>query len=290
MNIIGTGRAKKKISRILGNYQKKKFDAFIYSNKGYVYFEKGIKNIAVEIELVTFVNSASFPDLILSCITFMKVVGIPRKWTLYIDDELNKQQKAILSKLSFVYISSWDIAVSESDKMKFTKKWQLRKFAAYAGHVMNGTTIYLDSDVLFYPLFKKYVDLFKINNWYLPEPPEANNINDDLFDFFNLKKQMFIVNAGFFVLNIPPDWKKGFDYLDFCYQRDEDHYFLDQSALNILYYHDQHAKVLDPRVFHVSANDHFMISALETNAFAIRHYVGLIRHKMWQLGWKIFFK
>jgi hypothetical protein len=286
----GTGRVKKKISRLLGNNQKKKFEKFIYSNTAPGYFEQRGADKAVNIELVSFVNAASFPDLALSMLSFLNAAGRPKKWTLYVDDEFSQYQKNIISKLSFAELRKWDETLNEADKRRFSKRWQLRKFAAYAGHRLNGTTIFLDSDVLFYPLFSNYLDSFESGNWYLPEPPEANNIDDDLIKHFDFKRQMYIVNAGFFIFNTTPDWHRGFEYLDFCSQTEKEHYFLDQSALNIMYHHDLNARILDPRVFHATADDHFMLRALNTSGFAIRHYVGLIRHKMWQLGWKGLFK
>lgn len=290
MHILGVGRVKKKISLFLGDFQKKQFKKYVNSNT----FIDTISNLkikkSIDIELVTFVNSAGFFDLILSILSFINAAGFPKKWTLYVDDELTIVQKAILEKLPFVGIRRWYDGFSNPDKNRHLQKWQLRKFFAYGHHQLNGTTIFIDSDVLFYPLFNQYIADFTDCNWYLPEPPEANNIDSDLDGFFNFRKLMYTVNAGFFIINNTPDWSLGFQYLEYCIKNEKSHYFLDQSALNLMFYHDANARVLDPRVFHASAGDHFWISALNTKKFAIRHYVGLIRHKMWQLGWRKYLK
>ncbi len=286
MPLSGEGRIKNKLSLFLGELRKKEFIKFIYSNKFSNYPDKFISRGSVDIELVTFVNSASFPDMMLSILSFMNFAGLPRKWTLYTDDDFSSEQVNILSKWSFIKFENWDAKINEEDKKKYFKKWQLRKFAAYAAHELNGSTIYADSDIIFYSLFNKYVADFNRYNWYLPEPAEANNIDHDLEKTFNFKKIMYTVNAGFFIINTPPNWSLGLEYLDFCSASNVDNYFLDQSALNLMFYHDQYAKILDPRVFHASANDQFWFSGLKTGEFAIRHYVGLIRHKMWQLGWR----
>lgn len=286
MKIIGIGRVKKKISQAIGAYKKSRFNRTIYKNPCNNLFSKYVQSDNVEIELVTFVNSASFSDLVLTILSFMNEVGKPRKWTLYTDDMFTQQQKILLDKLPFIFLQPWDVSLHDENKSKYSKKWQLRKFSAYAFHSINGTTLFIDSDVLFYPLFRKYMTVFKEGNWYLPEPPEANNIDLELTESFEFKKEMYLVNAGFFIINESPDWIKGFEYLDYCCERNKEHYFLDQTALNLIYYIDKNANILDPRVFHASANDHFQITALATDQFAIRHYVGLIRHKMWQLGWK----
>ncbi len=290
MKIKGLGRVKKTVSLFLGNSQKKQFEKYVYSKAFLDSIPKLTNTKATEIELVAFVNAASFPDLLLSMLSFINAVGMPRKWTLYADDVFTQEQKVIFDKLPFVVIKRWSDEVAKEEQSKYSKKWQLRKFAAFASHRVNGTTIYIDSDVLFYPLFNQYLNEFKSHNWYLPEPNEANNIDPELGVLFDFKKEMYTVNAGFLIANTPLDWRKGLAYIDYCIKTEKDHYFLDQSAMNLMYYHDKQARVLDPRVFHISANDHFRISALATEQFAIRHYVGLIRHKMWQLGWRQYVK
>lgn len=290
MYLRGSGRLKLFASIILGRNKKNQFIKFIYSDN----FVNKIKNISSDsvnnFELVTYCNSTSFPDLILSIVSFIKFVGIPRKWTIYTDDKFSDLQLHIFSSFMFLKVLTWNHLLSEKISNQYSHKWQLRKFAAYGAHEQNGTTIYLDSDILFYSNFKKYIDDFNKYNWYLPEPTEAENIDLDLLIKFNFKKIMYTVNAGFFILNDTPDWILGFKYLDTCNFNASNNYFLDQSALNLMFSQDKNAKILDPRIFHASADDHFWFSSLNPDLFAIRHYVGLIRHKMWQLGWKHLFK
>ena len=290
MHIRGSGRLKLFVSIILSLNKKKDFIKFIHSDN----FARKVKNLhsnsVNNFELVTYANSSSFPDLILSIVSFIKFVGIPKKWTIYTDDKFSEVQMHVFSSFIFLNVLSWNHVLSENISNQYSHKWQLRKFASYAAHEKKGTTIYLDSDIIFYPNFKKYVNDFNNYNWYLPEPAESYNIDLNLENNFNFKKLMYTVNAGFFILNGTPDWILGFKYLDSSIVNSSNDYFLDQSALNLMFCEDENAKVLDPRIFHVSADDHFWVSSLNPGEFAIRHYVGLIRHKMWQLGWKHIFK
>jgi hypothetical protein len=288
MNIKGVGRAKKSISVILGRMQKKRFEKFISSGA----YANGIKKLqvnSIEISLVTYSNSLNFTDFLLSIISFLKAAGKPLKWTLYTDDLFSNEQFAILSEIEFISLKHWDADIDENLRSQYGKKWQLRKFIAFANYSFHGTTIYLDSDVIFYPTFMQYFQAIKVGNWYLPEPSEANNIDDDLEHLFDYRKVMYTVNSGFLIANKIPDWGKGMEYIQYCSDTNRNHYFLDQTAFNLMFYHDTQPMILDPRVFHISTNDHFKIFALPINDFAIRHYVGLIRHKMWQLGWRSFF-
>jgi hypothetical protein len=289
MRIKGSGRLKKSISKYLGRTEKNSFIQFIYSAAINETLEKKCSRTSSDIELVTFVNADSFPDLMLSVFSFTNAAGAPAKWTLYLDGDLTENQHNILSKLNFISISGWDKYLDEAQSKKYGWKWQLKKFAAYAMHPASVTTVFLDSDIIFYPLFAEYINCFKTQNWYLPEPAEGLNIDKSLIELYSFKKTMYLVNAGFLVLNHPLKWDLGFEYIDSCSQEQLSlQYFTDQSALNLMFYNDTHANILDPRVFHASANDHFNIDSLSTHTLALRHYVGLIRHKMWQNGWKQF--
>jgi hypothetical protein len=244
----------------------------------------------LNVELVTFVNNASFYDLLISILSFLKNCGIPKKWTLLIDDEFTSSNKLILEQCSFLEIRRWDSFSDKITSLNYESKWQLRKYFAYSSYPIVRSTIFIDSDVIFYSLFKKYFEVLQCKNWYLPEPPECNNYDINAIYEEGSIGNMYSVNAGFLIINNPINWKIGFKYIDKYIINNSDSYFIDQTALNLIYLLDSNAQILDPRVFHASANDHFTISALNTSEFALRHYVGLIRHKMWQLGWKQFIK
>ena len=73
MGIIGTGRVKKKISRSLGIYQKRKFEQYIYSEKAIKYIFQVKDKKEYNVELVSFVNSANISDLLLSLFSFLNI-------------------------------------------------------------------------------------------------------------------------------------------------------------------------------------------------------------------------
>lgn len=289
MNIPGTGRINKKLSNYLGNQQKSGFEKYIHSQSFNNYVEK--KNTTakkVDIELVTFTESKSFPDLILSILSFISMAGLPVKWTIYADDEFTTAQQNIFSQFNFLVCKNWFINISEQERKKYSDKWQFRKFKSFSTHPLNGTTIFLDSDVVFYQQFNKYKEHVKEANWYLPEPTDAYSIDPRITERKDYRLGMYIINSGFMVLNETPPWEFGMAYLDECWTDDSVTHFSEQSAINIVFANDLNGKVLEPRIFHVSTVDHFKLSFVNTAHIAIRHYVGPIRYKMWQSGWKQF--
>ena len=289
MQIPGVGRVSKKVSLTLGDLKKKEFNKYIHTHRFKINLTKKLEtNKIANFELVTFTNSANFLDFLLSILSFIDANGLPKKWTVYADDEFSPFQKSILATFNFLIFKNWFENVSENNVKLYGGKWQFRKYLSFSSHIFTTTTIFLDSDILFYPLFDIYKDYIVEGNWYLPDPVEAFSIDEEIIGRDNYKRNMYIINSGFIVLNNIPPWNVGMQYLTECLQNDYVTHFTEQSAINIMYLNDANAKVLEPRVFHVSTKDHFTIGFLKTNNLAMRHYVGLIRHKMWQAGWKQF--
>jgi len=209
MRIVGIGRFNKYISKLLGSINKQKFEKFISSSN--LKLPINNSNEFVDISLVTFVNSNNFTDLLLCIISFLNSVGIPKLWTLYLDDDLTERQIDLIKNFSFVKKSTWNQFVSKDISIRYSQKWQLKKFAAFSSHVIMGTTIFTDSDVIFYPNFCNFLDAFKSKNWYLPEPPECFNYDTSVQGKYKFKKIMYSVNAGFFILNSNLKWNLGYD-------------------------------------------------------------------------------
>ena len=289
MRIPGIGRINKKLSSYFGNSSKSKFEKFIRTKDFGDELKKKLRSkVPVNLDLVTFADSKSFPDLLLSMLSFISSVGLPAKWTIYMDDEFSAEQKNIFDAFEFIVCKYWFENVPDQDRGRYNSRWQYRKYLSFSTHAITKTTVFLDSDVLFYEAFNKYKEYVKESNWYLPEPIVAFSIDDEIIGRNEYKPNMFIVNAGFMIINQMPPWDLGLQYLDECFSNNSKRYFIDQSALNIVYANDSSAKILDPRVFHISTVDHFKLGFLKTNDLAIRHYVGLIRFKMWQSGWRKF--
>lgn len=288
MRIAGLGRVNKFISKQIGKNNKNEFKNYISSND--VKLNLHSKKEFIDISLVTFVNSNNITDLLLCIISFLDSIGEPKVWTLYLDDNLTAQQISLIKQFGFVQYFKWNHFVSQDKSDDYSQKWQLRKFIAFSSHLIHGTTIFTDSDIIYYPKFYDYLPAFKTKNWYLAEPPECCNYDSSLGEDFRFEKLMYSVNAGFVIVNTELNWDLGFDYLNQAKKLKSESYFLDQTALNLIFSKDFEAMILDPRIFHASANDHFSLKPLDIRDFAIRHYVGLVRHKMWQLGWRKYFK
>jgi hypothetical protein len=69
-------------------------------------------------------------------------------------------------------------------------------------------------------------------------------------------------------------------------EHSELHYWSDQTAVHILAQREQY-KVMPADHFVVDGKDSFkLLHAFDYNKIALRHFVGPVRHKMWQYPWK----
>lgn len=279
MRIPGYGRFAKRVSKQIAHKNKEQFINNIHSIFSRLNFEEANK---INIELMSFSGFGGFWDQIFSMMSWVKNVGVPKRWIIYSDKCHSEEQKSIFSKFPFVTYSDWDVNYENdlgSDTSNFS--WQIKKFISFSKHFYQGTTIFSDSDILFYPSFKNYLPIIKQGNWFLPEPSEAHVIKSANEE----KKAMYNFNAGFFILEKQLDFSPAISYL--YSEAAWDDYFSDQEALNIIIHNLDHVDILDPRVFYLTVNDHFKIShASNYENIAMRHFVGPVRQKMWQRDWK----
>jgi hypothetical protein len=287
MRMPGQGRLIKKLSSTMAGLNKKAFVKFIQSKSFHTVLRNKLSSQEkIDIELVTYAGSSGFHDFLLSVLSFISNVGIPTKWTLYADNEFSPNDKAILQSIPFLSIQDWYVHLQASNTILDRDKWQCRKFLSFSNHPVLRTTILLDSDIVFYPFFLKCYHHLHKHNWYLPEPVDAYSVDAAFIEDEHFLSDMYIINSGFIVLNDTPNWEIGKLYLERRCKNNAVTHFSEQTAINLIYRHDLAARILEPRLFHLSTIDHFTFKSIDTTNLAMRHFVGPIRHKMWQAGWK----
>jgi hypothetical protein len=223
----------------------------------------------VEVSLVSFSGKGGLLDQILSISSFINSVGIPIKWSIYSDGSHNADEISLLKTWEFVKI----------EVLNKNVKWQLNKFHAFSNYLVDSTTLFLDSDILFFKPFKEYLPYFKNSNWILPENKYAQSLDDGYLNFSF--QYLTSINRGFFILNKNIDWSSGKSYLEEKKNKNNISHFTEQTAINIIFEKESNMKILDPRYFLLTTSDHFKIVLDESSKIAMRHYVGLIRHKMY---------
>lgn len=236
----------------------------------------------VNFNIVSFSGSKQFADQLYSIASFYKNVGRPYSWIIYNDGSYKQEELELLGTIKGVEVRA--IVIQEGSlPLSCFKEYPtllkveiLRQLTDFSRPVL-----FTDSDVLFYKEFKKISQQFLSSNWYIVD--EGKGYFDPSFE---LPANEPPLNFGFIVLNKPADWSFIFKYLNDRIKQGELHYWSDQTAAHLLAQREQF-KVMQVESFVVGGTDGFKLShAVDYNKIALRHFVGPVRHKMWQYSWK----
>ena len=269
-------------TRWIANYKRTRFMSKTNEIMSYIKSRASLNQ--TDIDLFSLSGKASSPDQILSIFSFLYYVGMPRKWTIYTDKTYSDEDKKFINSLfPFCEILDWDDKkpidniIYECDMQYFFAK----KISAIINHPKKKTSIYVDSDVIFYSKFTKYFlsPLLQNENWFM-----SDTLASDDSKWFT--KDSFIrLNSGFFVFNKKFDSSDVIEYLK-SLGGDFSGYFVEQLAFEYAF-NKQNAKSLDSRTFILETNDQFRFDTpYIPSQIALRHYTSPVRHKMWQYGWR----
>jgi hypothetical protein len=252
------------------------------ANFNSTFFETAYDN--VPFNFVSFSGSKYFWDQVYTISSFCKNVGRPLSWTIYSDGSYSKEELDKLNRIEFINTRSINLEEGFVSKKFLVEYPLLKKLDCYSKHLITGITVFCDSDILFFPKFKSYLNSFYTKNWYLPD--EGNIYFDPEYARDNTGL-MYGVNTGFLIVNKSPKWQVALDYIK---ERIEHNLALghwsEQTAIHKMITQEHTFLPLDPRVFILDGRDSFTIKSIPWNEIVMRHYVGPVRLKMWQLPWK----
>jgi hypothetical protein len=239
-------------------------------------------NDEANFNIVSFSGNKQFADQLYSIASFYMNVGRPNSWIVYNDGTYKQNELRVLCSISGVQVR--DILIREGslplscfkEYPTLLKVELLRQLNDFRRPVL-----FTDSDILFYRGFKNFTRQLSSNNWYIVD--EGKGYFDPSFE---LPPNEQPLNFGFLVLNKPADWSFIVSYLSERIERGELHYWSDQTAAHLLAQNEQFY-VMPLDLFVVGGKDGFnLLHAFDYNKIALRHFVGPIRHKMWQYSWK----
>jgi hypothetical protein len=243
-----------------------------------------------DFQLVSFSGTRDFEEQVLSLMSFRRWVGVPRSWIVFSDGTHTDAQRDWLhAQFPWVSLRSWELSkpcVDSKDHFLFEYAKQQamgKRLIAYSTFPLQAPTLFLDSDVYFY---SKSAELLPLpfagpRHWFLPDMDWGTL--DTRFLAKN-SRDLYQVNGGFYLLKSGFSWEPVFDFLKSLENKFE--YFSDQTAFHIAFAR-QDFMALDPRVFVLHCKDQFELGLRESpREMAIRHYVAMVRHKIWEPGWR----
>ncbi len=238
----------------------------------------------VRVQVVSFSGEKQLEDQLYSIFSFLANVGRPGKWILFSDGTHSKESMAIFDKMPFIEFreNGEDLIPG---KYREEKNPLLKKVFFYQSVPITSTTFFVDSDILFFKSFKLFLPILNQNNWFLVDE------NYGYLDKAFLEKNPFDIypcNSGFFVFNSRPDWETVLNYLAAKKEhKDGLELWSEQTAFHIMTRQFKNTMPLDPRYFVAGGTDSFKFSSdYDYSKIAMRHFVGPIRHKMWQTDWR----
>jgi hypothetical protein len=243
-----------------------------------------------DFHLASFSGARDFEEQMLSLLTFRRWVGLPRSWIVFSDGTHTDEMRDLLhARFPWASLRSWELSkplVSGGSNFLFGYAQQHamgKRLIAYSTLPLQAPTLFLDSDVFFYA---KAAELLAPafagpQNWFLPDMDWGTL--DTRFLATN-SRDLYQSNGGFYLLKPGFSWEP---VLDFLKQLDNEfEYFSDQTAFHVAF-KEQGVMALDPRVFILHCDDQFALGLNEApREMAIRHFVAMVRHKIWEPGWR----
>ena len=243
-----------------------------------------------DFHLASFSGARDFEEQMLSLLTFRRWVGLPHSWVVFSDGTHTDEMRDLLhAQFPWASLRSWELSqplVSGEANFLFQYAQEHamgKRLIAYSTLPLRRPTLFLDSDVFFYAKAAELLSLAFAGpqNWFLPDMDWGTL--DTRFLAKN-SRDLYQSNGGFYLLKPGFSWEPVLDFLKQLDNKFE--YFSDQTAFHVAF-KQQGVMALDPRVFVLHCDDQFALGLNELpREMAIRHFVAMVRHKIWEPGWR----
>jgi hypothetical protein len=223
------------------------------------------------------------PEQVASIRSFIRQVGIPKQFIVISDGSYSHQSRRLLHQLhpciTVIEINTLIRTDLPTSVYEYAALHPMgKKLAALLSIPVDGTTIYTDSDILFFPGAHDLVRLAISRDRASRFLPDCANKLDQRV-LYHESENLNPINAGFIVLKEPLDWDCALDRLSKL--DDLNHYFTEQTLVHLTL-HRSCAKPLDSDLYVLSIDDQFIYPDRYAQAsIALRHYVNNVRHKFW---------
>ena len=240
----------------------------------------------VDAVVYSFSSEKDVAEQVVSMRSFIRNVGIPREFVVVSDGSHSERSRAIICGVHpCVRMMRWD-QFSKNDIPKAVTDYAKllpmgKKLAVLMSMPVNGTAIYADSDVVFFPAaaeMRGAVQSASRKPRYLPDCQPT-------FDHRLLTEAETLnpVNAGFFMLQEPLDWRLALDRLEGLDGLPV--HFTEQTVVHLTMRANQ-GQPFDADRYIVQMDDEYKAQDLYARKkIALRHYASPIRYKLWhQVG------
>jgi hypothetical protein len=242
------------------------------------------------VHVYTLCGAASLQDEVLSMLSFLRHTGIPESWMIASDGSLTPEmEKTLLDLHPVVRIVPWRNFITEENREGveyFAAKNPMgKKMAVVTALPTEHISVYIDSDILFFPGAFHLRDL-------LLNGPRDNYYVEEWARWFPAgflspeEEALPPLNAGFLIQGRPVDWTESFARLGrVMKEHPEPEETLGQVSLLIeqtvvqIAYHRCGAKILDPKQYIINNADAWKLR--DEFAHPDRDYLSYLRPKLY---------
>lgn len=257
----------------------------------------------VAIQVFSYSGHAGLPEQVASIRSFLKHAGRPERFTVVSDGSYTSDDVKLLQRLDpsiVVTDFSRSGALQSAEQIRpgvqeNAAPWS-QSFATYlSSHptgkqlalIMslprNGPTLYVDSDVLFFPGacdLATLTDAGDTSAFYLAD---CQFSGDPRLLRSPLERDL-PVNTGVILLLKKLDWSLGIDR--FSQLHDAPNFFTNQTMTHLTM-HANGASPFDPTKYVLQLDDQTIYpDRYASGALSLRHYVNPVRHKFWTTLWR----
>src|ERR1700730_13938975 len=237
----------------------------------------------VPFNVFAYSGESTLPEQVASIRSFLKHVGRPKRFTVVSDGTLSGRSSGILKSLDSVISVSGSAQWLPRDLPTkiypyLTTHPTGKQLALIMSLPVDGPTLYVDSDVLFFPGARDLIRLLESRGapaFYLADC----RLSADERLFRDDAEQARPVNTGALLLFEKLDWTPA--VRRFLELRGVPHFFTNQTMTHLTM-HSHGALPLDDRKYVLQLDDQFVYpDRYAGRDLALRHYVNPVRHKFW---------
>jgi hypothetical protein len=223
------------------------------------------------------------PEQVASIRSFLRYVGIPDQFTVISDGSYTEESCKLLRQIhSCVKILPIEKLIGNylpKCIYEYASQQAMgKKLAALLSLPIQKTTIYTDSDILFFPGASDLVDIITSSDQSPRYLPDCAMKMDERVIYEDAEKNN-PVNGGFIIFKEKLDWEFALERLSKL--ENLTHYFTEQTLVHLTMHHNS-AIPLSSEQYILNVDDQFVYSdKFASKEIALRHYVSDIRHKFW---------
>jgi len=237
----------------------------------------------VPLDVFAYSGESALPEQVVSVRSFLRHVGRPNRFTIVSDGTLSERSADILRSIDPVVSISASAQWQPRDLPTgiypyLTAHATGKQLALIMSLPVEGPTLYVDSDVLFFPGANDLIRVAEAAGASACYLADCRLSADGRLFRSDVEKDQ-PVNTGVLLLFRKLDWSLGVSR--FLELEGLPTFFTNQTITHLTM-HANGAVPFDPRKYVLQLDDQFVYpDRYASDALALRHYVNPVRHKLW---------